>query len=252
MQLFCHAARVREVHARVHYGSWMCYYIGLLHQLCMHGTCARSRHGSHRTGIWCESSNTGVAVVDVMKSASGIPWRALCCLWYSMTWPCYPSNTTCRTSIASRGKNCSLSNVNSNGSKTAEIIKKVILLRHHSAWMTTWCCAKGSIADITQRIALSYASYFLYFTIDWGRGYITQHHVYIQAMWWRDNMTKMTAAVILKKTVKSPYLCNRLTDFDEIRQGNAHWPFTVDIKCRIFENPWWRRPKAWKSQKKSQ
>ena len=26
------------------------------------------------------------------------------------------------------------------------------------------------------------------------------------------------------KTVKSPYLRNRLTDFDEICQGDAHWP----------------------------
>ena len=27
-------------------------------------------------------------------------------------------------------------------------------------------------------------------------------------------------------TVKSPYLRNRLTDFDEIWQGDAHWPYT--------------------------
>jgi len=28
------------------------------------------------------------------------------------------------------------------------------------------------------------------------------------------------------KTVKSPYLRNRLTDFDEIWQGDADWPHT--------------------------
>jgi len=41
------------------------------------------------------------------------------------------------------------------------------------------------------------------------------------------------------KTVKSPYLRNRLTDFDEIWQGDAHWPRTWDrpLKFRIFENP---------------
>jgi len=29
-----------------------------------------------------------------------------------------------------------------------------------------------------------------------------------------------------KKTVKSPYLCNRLTDFDKIWYNDAHWPLT--------------------------
>jgi len=35
------------------------------------------------------------------------------------------------------------------------------------------------------------------------------------------------------KTVKSPYLCNRVTDFDEIWHGDAYWPPTVDPKFRI-------------------
>jgi len=33
-----------------------------------------------------------------------------------------------------------------------------------------------------------------------------------------------TAGIV--KTVKSPYLRNRLTDFDEIWHGDAHWPRT--------------------------
>ena len=33
-------------------------------------------------------------------------------------------------------------------------------------------------------------------------------------------------ASILKKTVKSPYLSNRLIDFDEIWQAGADWPHT--------------------------
>ena len=47
-----------------------------------------------------------------------------------------------------------------------------------------------------------------------------------------------------EKTVKSPYLCNRLTDFDEIWYIDAHWPLTADLplKFPIFENPKWRRP----------
>ena len=35
------------------------------------------------------------------------------------------------------------------------------------------------------------------------------------------------AAAILK-TVKSPYLCNRLTDFDEIWHVDADWPYAAD------------------------
>ena len=44
-----------------------------------------------------------------------------------------------------------------------------------------------------------------------------------------------TAAIL--KTVKSPYLCNRLTDFDEIWHDDAYWSLTADrpLKFRIFE-----------------
>jgi len=49
-----------------------------------------------------------------------------------------------------------------------------------------------------------------------------------------------TAAIL--KTVKSPYLCNRLTDFDKIWHGKAGWPPTGDrsLKFRIFQKPRWR------------
>ena len=46
-----------------------------------------------------------------------------------------------------------------------------------------------------------------------------------------------------KKNIKSPYLCNRLTDFDKIWHSDAHWPLTADLslKFRIFENlPSWK------------
>ena len=44
-----------------------------------------------------------------------------------------------------------------------------------------------------------------------------------------------TAAVL--KTVKSPYLCNRLTDFDEIWHDGAYWPPTAKrpLKFRILK-----------------
>jgi len=42
-----------------------------------------------------------------------------------------------------------------------------------------------------------------------------------------------------KKTIKSPYLCNRLTDFDEVWYSDAHWLLRADadlpLKFRIFE-----------------
>ena len=35
------------------------------------------------------------------------------------------------------------------------------------------------------------------------------------------------------KTVKSPYLRNRLTDFDEISHGDADWPPTGDTPLKF-------------------
>jgi len=42
-------------------------------------------------------------------------------------------------------------------------------------------------------------------------------------------------AAILKKTIKSPYLCNRLTDFDEILHGDALAPYSgPTVKISYF------------------
>jgi len=43
---------------------------------------------------------------------------------------------------------------------------------------------------------------------------------------------------------KSPYLCNRLTDFDKIWHDDVHGFLVADrsLKFRIFENPTWRQP----------
>jgi len=51
-----------------------------------------------------------------------------------------------------------------------------------------------------------------------------------------------TAAIL--KTVKSPYLCNRLTDFDEMWHHDAYWLPTAErpLKFRIFENSRWQQP----------
>ena len=57
-------------------------------------------------------------------------------------------------------------------------------------------------------------------------------------------------ATILK-TVKSPYICNHSTDFDEMWQGDANWPPTGErqLKYQIFQHPRWQPPPSWKSQK---
>ena len=41
-----------------------------------------------------------------------------------------------------------------------------------------------------------------------------------------------------EKTVKSPYLCNRLTDFDEIWHADADWPPTggVSLNFQFLKN----------------
>jgi len=50
-----------------------------------------------------------------------------------------------------------------------------------------------------------------------------------------------TAAIL--KTVKSPHLSNRLTDFDEIWHTDVEWPLTggISLKFSIFQKPTWRR-----------
>ena len=67
---------------------------------------------------------------------------------------------------------------------------------------------------------------------------------------WNFQNPRWRAAAIIK-SVKSPYLRKRLTDFDEIWHGDADWPPTGDrpLKFRIFQKPRWRRPPSWKSQK---
>jgi len=47
-------------------------------------------------------------------------------------------------------------------------------------------------------------------------------------------------AAILKKTVKSPYIHNHLTDFDEILHDDANTGIRP-LKFRIFQKPRWRR-----------
>ena len=65
------------------------------------------------------------------------------------------------------------------------------------------------------------------------------------------NKSNMADGRHFAKSVKSPYLCNLLTDVDEIWHYDAHWSLTADrpLKFRIFQNPRWRQPPSWKLQK---
>ena len=51
------------------------------------------------------------------------------------------------------------------------------------------------------------------------------------------------AEVAILKTVKSPYLSNRLTDFDEIWHADADFPPTGNrrLKFLVFHKKQWRR-----------
>jgi len=42
------------------------------------------------------------------------------------------------------------------------------------------------------------------------------------------NLRCLTAAIL--KTGKLPYLCNLLTDFDEIWHNDAYWPAAPEVK----------------------
>ena len=50
----------------------------------------------------------------------------------------------------------------------------------------------------------------------------------------RQTNPRWRTAAILKETVKLPYLCNRLTEFNEIWQGDAHWPLTADQRLKFW------------------
>jgi len=53
------------------------------------------------------------------------------------------------------------------------------------------------------------------------------------------------------KTVKAPYLCNRLTDFDEMWHGDACWSSASEVKFKflIFDNVVWPTAAILKTEK---
>jgi len=66
-----------------------------------------------------------------------------------------------------------------------------------------------------------------------------QIHVALRHRGWSRRTRDMSP--FWKKNVKSQYLRDRFTDFDEIWQVDANWLLTRLLKFRIFENLIWRR-----------
>jgi len=106
-------------------------------------------------------------------------------------------------------------------------------------WREFWS-QKGKILKVS-----CYRNYCTYFNQIWHND--RDHEVVIVGgPSRRPTNLRWRAAAILKKSGKSPYVCDRSTDFDEIWHDDvADQPF----KFWIFENPRWRRPPSWKITK---
>ena len=118
---------------------------------------------------------------------------------------------------------------------------------------------KPQFWGVNRRFQAKRAKYWKFHVIETTASISTKFWTTIETIKWSSWVIPIGAQQIedggrppfWKKTVKSPYLCNRLTDFDEIWQDDAYFPPTADrpLKFRIFENSRWRRPSSWKSQK---
>jgi len=82
------------------------------------------------------------------------------------------------------------------------------------------------IGVLSQKRKILTVSYYQNFSIDSNQIFLREH----------GPNTRPTNNCD-ENNVKSPYLCNRLTDFDFVTM--SYWPHTTDwpLKCCIFENP---------------
>jgi len=106
---------------------------------------------------------------------------------------------------------------------------------------------------VSRRFQAKRAKYWKFHVIETTASISTKFCTTIETIIWSSwvvpigaqqiHYSRWRTAAILKKNVKSPYLCNSLTDFDKIWHSDAHWPLTADLslKFRIFENlPSWK------------
>jgi len=102
-----------------------------------------------------------------------------------------------------------------------------------------------NIGGVNSRFQAKRAKYWKFHVIETTDSISTKFCTTIETIKWSSRVVPIGAQQIKdgwrppfwKKSVKSPYLCNRLTDFDEIWYIDAYWPPTVDLqsKFRIFE-----------------
>ena len=112
---------------------------------------------------------------------------------------------------------------------------------------------------VDRRFQAKRAKYWKFHVIETNASILTKFVETIETIKWSSWVVPIGAQQIQdgerlpfwKKAVKSLYFCNRLTDFDEIWQDDAHLPPTADgpLKFWIFKNSRWRQPPSWKSQK---
>jgi len=116
-----------------------------------------------------------------------------------------------------------------------------------------------NIGDVNRRFQAKRAKHWKFRVIETPASISTKFCITMETIKWSSWVVPIGAQQIQdggrppfwKKTVKSTYLCNRLTDFDEIWYNDAYWTLTADLpsKFRIFNNPRWRRPPTWKNHK---
>ena len=94
---------------------------------------------------------------------------------------------------------------------------------------------KPQFWGLNRRFQAKQAKYWKFHVIETTASISTKFCTTIETIKWSSWVVPIGAQQIQdggrppfwKKTVKSPYLCNRLTDFDEIWYSDAYWPLTV-------------------------
>ena len=121
-----------------------------------------------------------------------------------------------------------------------------------------WNPQNPNFGGVNRRFQAKRAKYWKFHVIETTASILTKFGTTTETTKWSSTVVPVGAKQIQdggrlpfwKKTVTSPYLCDRSTDFDEIWHDDAYTPLTSKwpLKCRISENPRWRRLPSWKSQ----
>jgi len=103
---------------------------------------------------------------------------------------------------------------------------------------------KPNFWGVNRRFQAKRAKYWKFHVIETTASILTKFSTTIETVKWSSSTNpRWRTAAILKKKLKSPYLCDRSADFDKIWHDDAYWPLAADqsLKFEIYENPRWRR-----------